>query len=111
LAEDSPKLKSKRSSTATQPLKKTQIHEEFLFYSGNYYWRTFVPRQLALHLNIPSLIKMKETSPTKLEVWTENLRKALWQSNPKMTIRQHPPQSTDKTETRFFFPNTPTKKP
>jgi hypothetical protein len=60
-------------------------------------------------LFVLSLIKMKETSPDKLEVWTENMRKALWQSNPKMTIRQNTPQSTGKTETRFFFSNIPNK--
>jgi hypothetical protein len=51
----------------------------------------------------------EQSSPDKLEVWTENLRKALWQSNPKVTIRQHTPNSSDKTETRFIFPNTPNK--
>jgi hypothetical protein len=60
-------------------------------------------------LDLLSLKKMKKTSPSELEVWTENLRKALWQSNPKMIIRKHTPESSDKTETRFFFPNTPNK--
>jgi hypothetical protein len=64
---------------------------------------------MALLFVLSSLIKMKETSPTKFEVWTENMRKALWQSNPKMTIRQDTPKLSDKTETRFFFPNTQKK--
>lgn len=52
---------------------------------------------------LSSLIKMKKTSLNKLEVWTENLRKALDLPASKVTIRPQAPNSTDKTDTRFFF--------
>ena len=46
---------------------------------------------------------MKKTSLNKLEVWTENLRKALDLPASKVTIRPQSPNSIYKTETRFFL--------
>lgn len=60
---------------------------------------------------LSSLMKVKKNLPTKLEVWTESLRRALDLPASKVTIREHTHNSSDKSETRFYFPKTPTKNP